>query len=120
MRIEIKNDLYDIAERVKKIDERYRIFFDTKLQKFVVTVGALTAAVLPYEELDARTLAYLSYTRFENAERVAQDVDESNARLHENAVRSAQDELEDEFSHRLRVTETEFVHGSFSSRQNKR
>ena len=116
MRIEIKNDLYDIAERIKKIDERYRVFFDTVLQKFVVTAGDYTAAVLPYEELDARAVRYLHYTRFDNAERVLRDVDEHNERLHTQAVKDAQNRFEDEFSHEMRLTKKEFLQGSFSSR----
>ncbi|MBR1746687.1 MAG: hypothetical protein IJ735_00575 [Clostridia bacterium] len=82
------------------------------MQKFVVEAMGVTAAILPYEELDQRALDYIHYTRAENAETVADDVDRYNDRMQKDSIKSAQNEFEDEFSHEMRLTKEEFVSGS--------
>lgn len=111
MRIPIQNDLYEISERIKKIDERYRVFFDTDRQKFIVTVENVIV-VIPYEELDQRTIDYLYYTRWENADKVIEDVDRHNERLREESLKRAQNEVEDEFSREMRRVKQEYIGGS--------
>ena len=115
MRIAIKNDVFDVAERIRSIDARYRVFFDTEKQKFVVTAGDRTAVVLPFESLDCRTLDYLYFTRYENADEVIKTIDGDNERMQVEAVKKAQDRLEDDFSHEMRTIRSEIVSGSLPS-----
>ena len=34
MKVKITHDLFDIATRIKELDERYEIYFDTDAQKY--------------------------------------------------------------------------------------
>lgn len=104
MEIRIQNDLYDIAARLKEIDERYETYFDTGRQKYVIKAFGILQAVIPYDELDQRTLDYVMYTRRENVDKVLKDVDEYNAAKERENVRKVKDEIEDEYSRRLRLS----------------
>lgn len=57
----IDRDLYNIAARIREIDDGYRVVFDTKLNRFEVwhtrSRSITPELVLPYKELDARTLS---------------------------------------------------------------
>ena len=106
MKIEIKNDLFDIANRLKEIDPRYEVFFDTEKQKFVIYANGVPQLTIPYDNLDTRTLSYVRYTRVENAETVLKDVDGYNARKDRESIEKAKDTIEDEYSRRLRLSHT--------------
>ncbi len=86
--VEICNDLFDIAARLKSINDGYRVFFNKDKQRFEVhdvNCKPLSLAfVVPYDELDSRTVDYALFTRVENAENVFKQVEESN-RLAEKA-----------------------------------
>ena len=104
MKIKIKNDLFDIAARMREIDPAYEIYFDTDLQKYVVWAFGIRQTVLPYDELDIRALEYIIRTRRENAEKVLQEIDEYNRRREREEVKKMQDEVENETSRRLRLS----------------
>lgn len=79
--VQIKNDLYSIADRLKEVDERYEIYRNTLLNRFEVHAdGALQLAV-PFDRLDARTVALVRRTRVENVGRLIKEIDRDNARL---------------------------------------
>ena len=54
----IEWDLYDIARRLKEIDDGYFVFYSYKTKKFEIhnanQRGSTLALVLPYDRLDAR------------------------------------------------------------------
>ena len=104
MEIRIRNDLYDIADRLKEIDPHYEVCFDTGRQKYILKAFGILQAVLPYDELDQRTLGYVYYTRRGNALNVLSDVDRYNERRERENVRKVKDEIEDEYSRRLRLS----------------
>ena len=76
--IEITNDLYDIAARLRSINDGYRVYYNARLRRYEVhdkhQHGSTLAFVLPYAELDARTVDHALYTRRENADTVLADV----------------------------------------------
>ncbi len=83
--IAITDDLFDIANRLKAIDQNYRVFFNVETQKFEVhnmaqRLGTL-AFVVPFDELDARTVQYARFTRVENAQKLFDEVDKHNQSL---------------------------------------
>lgn len=82
--IEITNDLYDIAARLSSINDGYRVYYNARLRRYEVhdkhQYGDALAFVVPYAELDARTVDYALYTRRENADKVLADVEDGNAR----------------------------------------
>ena len=104
MEILIQNDLFDIADRLKEINEHYEVYFDTERQKFVVKAFGLHQFTVPYDKLDVRTLDYAYYTRRENAEAILHDVDVYNERRERDDLRKVKDEVEDEYSRRLRLS----------------
>ena len=104
MEIRIRNDLYDIADRLKEINASYELYFDTGRQKYILKAFGILQAVLPYDELDQRTLDYVYYTRRENVENVLADADRYNERKERENVQRVKDEIEDEYSRRLRLS----------------
>lgn len=104
MKIKITHDLFDIAERVKEINKNYEIYFDTVLQKYVLTAFGVHQSIIPYDELDVRTLDYVYETRIENAEKVLEDIDRHNAKKERESNKKVKDEIENEYSRRLRLS----------------
>ena len=81
--IEITNDLYDISSRLRSVNDSYRLFYNTQKCQYEVkncTTGALEF-VVPYDELDARTIDYARYTSVANADKVFEDIEKNNAKL---------------------------------------
>lgn len=88
--IAITDDLFDIANRLKAIDQNYRVFFNVETQKFEVHnmaqhFGTL-AFVVPFDELDARTVQYARFTRVENAQKLFDEVDKHNQSLEKSCL----------------------------------
>ena len=70
--IEITDDLFDISRRLKSVDEDYRLYYNGAKRRYEVhnrkQCGSTLAFVVPFEELDARTVEYARKTRAENIE----------------------------------------------------
>ena len=79
----ITNDLYDIADRLRAVNDNYVVYYNTDKSRFEVHDGKRGSLefVVPFEELDARTVEYAQYTRIENFKRIFKEVEESNRRL---------------------------------------
>ena len=103
MKIRINNDLFDIASRVKEIDPRYEIYFETESQKFTLWAEGKRQLTLPFENLDERALVYTRKTRIENMEEVIKEIDSSNEKHEKDRLVRVQDKIEDEYSRRLRL-----------------
>ncbi len=103
MKIKINNDLFDIASRIKEIDPRYEIFFETEAQKFTVWANGKRQLTLPFENLDERAILYTRKTRVENVEEIIREIDSYNEKHENERVERVRDKIEDEFSHRLRL-----------------
>ncbi len=104
MRIKITNDLYDIATRIKEIDEEYEIFFDTDLQKFTLWGKGIQQLVFPFEGLDCRALRYAEETRVRYLDEIIAKMDKEKEEYDRKRLKTAQDKVEDEFSRRLRLS----------------
>ena len=103
MKIRINNDLFDIASRVKEIDPRYEIYFETESQKFTLWAEGKRQLTLPFENLDERALVYTRKTRIENMEEVIKEIDSGNEKHEKDRLVRVQDKIEDEYSRRLRL-----------------
>ncbi|MDE6060736.1 MAG: hypothetical protein K2G31_04635 [Clostridia bacterium] len=79
---EIKEDLFDIARRLREIDERYVLYRNLRLNRFEIHANGALQIVVPFAELDARTLELARSTRLEYADRLMRRLDEENDRLH--------------------------------------
>lgn len=82
MKIQIENDVYEIANRIKDIDRDYYLIYDTSKQKFEVhnksQFGSSYCLTLPYNELDERTLLYVRKTQSANIEEILHDLENDN------------------------------------------
>ena len=85
--IEIEHDVFDIAWRMKSIDERYRLYYNRKSRRYEVYIGDTLESVIPYDTLDIRTLEYLRKTRRENIDALMAEIEEHNRRLEEESNR---------------------------------
>lgn len=104
VKIKITDDLFYIADRLKEIDNRYEVFFDTEKQKFVIYALGKPQCVIPYDKLDVRTLDYVYKTRRENAEKLLMELEKSNLTKEKESLKKTHDEFENEVSRRLRLS----------------
>ena len=81
--IAITNDLYDISSRLRSVNDDYRLYYNAQKHRYEVHSATRNTLqfVVPYDELDARTISYALYSRVENAERIFADIDKNNARV---------------------------------------
>lgn len=94
----IENDLFDISNRIKNIDRDYVIYRNMLNKKFELHNTRYSPSlqlVLPFDELDMRTIDYTVNTRVENIKKVAEEMEKENRRLEkENYTKMQNDILE--------------------------
>ena len=81
MLIEIKHDVFYVAERLKEIDFKYFILYNTDKEKYEIHHSGQSdtyCLTVPYDELDARTVNFVNQTRVENRDRLLKELDEQN------------------------------------------
>lgn len=93
MKFLIKNDLFDIFERIKNYDNNYFIVFDTDLSKFKVYTDKFQidktpeyiegnklyyVLTFPYKELDVRSIQYLYQTEIKNVDLLIKNLNLQN------------------------------------------
>ncbi len=81
---EIKNDLFDIAARIKSIDENYKIYFNGDTRRFELHHAAKSPtlqSVLPFSSLDKRTVDYTLESAVKNKELILERIERENAAL---------------------------------------
>lgn len=87
MKIEILNDVLFICQRLKEIDKDYRVFYNTKTNKFEVhnvgQIGDSYCLTVPFQYLDARTIDFVNKTKVENKEKLIKEMDKENEILEE-------------------------------------
>ena len=78
----IEWDLYDIAYRLKEIDDGYFVFYSYKTKKFEIhnkkQRGSTLALILPYDRLDTRALSFVKSTRRERASELIAEMEKQN------------------------------------------
>ena len=91
--IPVKNDLFDVASRLHEIDANYRLYINKLLNRFevhnVAQRGNTLAVIVPYRQLDARTIDFVRKTRVENAQRLFAEMEKQNSRAESDAVSNA-------------------------------
>ena len=76
--IPIEKDVFSVADRLKEVDERYRVYRNTLDHRFEVYVGEALQFVVPFQKLDARTVEYARKTRIERVNKIVQELDKEN------------------------------------------
>lgn len=84
-KIEIKNDLYNIAKRIKSIDKNYFILFNKIKKTYEIHNSSQPfstySLTIPYAKLDKRTIDYVLKTRKENFDKILKEIELSNNKL---------------------------------------
>ncbi|MDE5602167.1 MAG: hypothetical protein K2J16_06690 [Clostridia bacterium] len=78
---EIKEDLFDVAHRLREIDGRYVLYRNLRLNRFEIHANGVLQIVVPFAELDARTVELARSTRLEYADKLMRRLDEENDKL---------------------------------------
>lgn len=76
--IKITNDLFDVAARLKSVNEGYVTYYNPAKSRYEVYDGDNLAFVVPYDELDCRTVDYARKTSRQNADRIFEEIERNN------------------------------------------
>lgn len=89
----IYGDLYDISSRLRDVDDRYRLYRNLRTNKFEVYIGRALQFAVPFDELDARTIAYAKKTRIERKDELLAEIERHNRRLDEEKEKRTRDSM---------------------------
>lgn len=91
----IVHDLFNIAKRLRQIDKKYFVLRNKKLHRFEIHYKGKNSTlqlVLPYKNLDKRTLDLVLKTRVENRQKLFRQMEENNQKLIKNSTKKLVDE----------------------------
>lgn len=94
--MEIKNDLFDIAARIREIDPRYFVVYDEKTKKYQLhshTERPTFILAFPYDKLDCRAITHTLKTRAENLDNLIEEIERHNLSVRKNAEREGRETL---------------------------
>ena len=97
MLITILRDAFNIVERIKQIDNGYYICFNLRKNRYEVHNSKQVntfCLVVPYKNLDARTLTLVRKTRRENFKKLMAEIDENNKKIENEVLRTIKDKSE--------------------------
>lgn len=98
---EIREDLFDIAHRLREIDGRYVLYRNLRLNRFEIHANGALQIAVPYARLDARTLELARSTRLEYADRLMRELDRENQKLERNAGQKSREKISEEVERAL-------------------
>ncbi len=81
---EIKNDVFNIANRLKEINKNYIVYFNTEIRKYELYHEKHGYVLtFPYDELDSRSIEYTLSTRADriDVKKYIEDIDHYNENL---------------------------------------
>lgn len=92
----IKNDVHDIARRIRAIDRGYYVTYNCTRHRYEVhhtkNYPHSLALVLPYKQLDIRAVNYVLETRIERLDDISATIEKNNNILSEQRERAILDE----------------------------
>jgi hypothetical protein len=94
--IEIKNDLFDVVSELKRTDDGYSVVYNRRRGRFEVHHARCRPTlqlVLPYKELDYRSVLHVKRTRTERMTEELCRMDEENAKQEERQLAVCGDKL---------------------------
>ena len=77
----IEGDVCDISRRIREVEPEYFIVYNRRLGRYELhdgLCGVTFACVLPFDELDARSLRYARRMRVERINRLLEELDREN------------------------------------------
>ena len=89
----VENDLFSVADRIKSIDDKYKIYYNGESRKFEVRNAEDDSlqVVLPYGQLDSRAVDYVRKTRIERIDALLEEIERANAEAEKAAARLAKE-----------------------------
>lgn len=105
--VKIAEDALNVADRIREIDEGYEIYYNRAKNRFEIYKKGERQAVLPFDELDERTVTYLRKTRIENAEELIEEIDSENLKREQSIERAKKDEREYKLGHLVKYLEND-------------
>ena len=89
--IEITNDLYDIALRLRSINDSYRVYYNVQKGRYEVwnADAHRMEFIVPYDQLDARTVEYARYTGVQNADALIAEIERNNEQVEQKEIYDA-------------------------------
>ncbi len=94
----IWHDLYDIASRLTEIDDRYELYYNHRQKRYEIHSNGVLQLAVPFQKLDARTLALARETRLERIGKIIAEIEKNNRLLDEKkrqeTVRAVQEMIE--------------------------
>ena len=90
----IKNNAFNLVERLKKIDKSFYIVFNSKNECFEVHSNKQKNSFcfkVPYSQLDARTLHYAKKTSVKNLTEILQEIEKFNSQQELNSKKEKED-----------------------------
>lgn len=79
--IEIKQDVFDIAWRLRQINSDYKLFYNSKSKRFEVHSRFGLEVALPYSTLDARAVHHVQKTQLKNKAKLVAEIERNNERV---------------------------------------
>ncbi len=81
MHQKIENDLFLIADRLREVDSSYVLYFNQKLKRYEIFSNGALQIVVPFKNLDERTVVHARKTRVENREKLIREIEEYNQKI---------------------------------------
>lgn len=99
MYIEIKNDVFNIANRIKSLDKNYIIKYNLNQKRFEVWYKENAFVehleiVVPYPCLDVRTIYKVANSKTQELEKIIKELNLSNNKIKEDAKQNLLEELD--------------------------
>lgn len=94
MKIKIESDVFDICERIKKIDENYFVLFNLNSNKFEIHNSKSKNSyclTIPYGQLDSRAIELLHSTSIRNYDKIIKNLDAENEKNEQQAFEKAKE-----------------------------
>lgn len=83
--VAVTNDLFDVVNRLKSVDEHYSVFYNKSSGKYEVhhsaQKGGSLAFVVPFDELDCRTVEYAQKTSQKYMRQIFAEAEKQNAEV---------------------------------------
>lgn len=83
--IEIFMDLFDIVNKIKDINEKYRVFRNINKHRYEIYyqngLNLNLELIVPYDCLDYRTINLLNKSKIENADLLFEEIEKHNNKL---------------------------------------
>lgn len=94
MIIRIYEDVFDITQRLKEIDESYFVVYNTQKKKYEVHSNKQKntyCLTVPYKGLDARAISLTLKTRRENYNKILDEIEKTNFSIEKENKRKIND-----------------------------